>query len=70
MTLVKSSVPSLHSEALKLRFQEIMALHVMALTTKASAFPSNSNQFDKNLLIHKTIQHDFIESIKRFSAYI
>ena len=47
-----------------------MALHVMALTTKASAFPSNSNQFDKNLLIHKTIQHDFIEYIKRFSAYI
>lgn len=70
MTLVKSSVPSLHSEALKLRFQEIMTLHIMALTTKASAFPSNSNQFDKNLLIHKTIQHDFIESIKRFSAYI
>ena len=70
MTLVESSVPSLHSEALKLRFQEIMTLHVMPLTTKPSAFPSNSNQFDKNILIHKTIQHDFIQSIKRFSAYV
>ena len=70
MTLVESSVPSLHSEALKSRFQEIMTLHVMTLTTKPSAFPSNGNQFDKNILIHKTIQHDFIQSIKRFSAYV